>query len=111
MRFVIGRERIPLSFRGPKQAELKLEPVAVERRLSHDLRQAAFALTAHEVHLEEPELRMDVTGGEEEVVVGLRSEVRGAVLLEQDFHRLLQTGKDRKSTRLNSSHRCISYAV
>src|SRR5436189_5702121 len=35
----------------------------------------------------------------------------GGLTLALDAYRRSLAGKDRKSTRLNSSHRCISYAV
>src|SRR5437762_4830926 len=42
---------------------------------------------------------------------GLCTGIGSDVWLPPEKHRLSQTALDRKSTRLNSSHRCISYAV
>src|SRR5437762_6147389 len=44
--------------------------------------------------------------------VGERNNSRTAGFLEREENRRrIDRGQDRKSTRLNSSHRCISYAV
>ena len=72
---------------------LQLEPVGVDRLLADDLRKPSRALPPEEIHLEEPEPRVHVTRREEQVMVGLRGDVRGAVLLEQHLDGLLEAGK------------------
>jgi len=88
---VVRLQLLPLRLRRAEQAELKLESVAVHRRLADDLRQPARSLPAHEVHLEETESRMHVARGEEQVVVGLCRDVGGAVPLEHHADRLPET--------------------
>src|SRR5437763_11041147 len=45
-------------------------------------------------------------GSADELIAAARDSRADVVLLDLTMH-----GRDRKSTRLNSSHRCISYAV
>ena len=85
----------PFKLSSSKEAQLQLEPVAVERRLADHLRQPALALPAHQVHLEQPETRVHVTNGQEQVGVRLRDNMRGAVFLEHDANRLLEA-RDRE---------------
>ncbi len=80
----------PLQLSGPQKSKLELETVGVEGDLAHDLRKPARSLPPHEIHLEQAELRVHVTCGEEQVVVGLGGDVRRAVLLEHNTHRLLE---------------------
>ena len=87
---IADRQLAPLELRRPQQAELKLESVCVEGGFAEHLGKAAFALAPHEVHLEKAEARVDVAGGEEQVMVGLRDNVCGAVRLEHHSDRLLQ---------------------
>src|SRR5437764_8733028 len=39
------------------------------------------------------------------------ADAKGFALVDLTLHWVSERGPDRKSTRLNSSHRCISYAV
>jgi hypothetical protein len=87
---MVGCERVPFQLRGPQQAELQLEAVALQRGLADNLRKASLSLPAQEVHLEQPETSVHVAGGQKEVVVGLRDDVGGAVGLEGDLDRLLE---------------------
>ena len=82
-------ELAPFQLRGAQQAELQLEAVGVQGRLPDHLGQPALALPAHQVHLEEPEPRMHVSGRQEEVVVGLRHDVGCPIGFEADGHWLL----------------------
>ena len=91
--WIRGRQLRPLELGGAKQPELQLEPVGVDSNLADDVGQPSGALAAHEVHLEKAELRVHVSEGEEEVVVCLRGDVRGAVWLEDHADRLLETGQ------------------
>src|SRR5207248_10230141 len=57
-------------------------------------------------------LRVTNDGGDFQVEVMLLSEVRGPATVAQTLYRETEASReDRKSTRLNSSHRTISYAV
>src|SRR5256885_11887207 len=64
----------------------------------------SLGLAAPHLHLPQPILGRDVALREEDIVRGLRVDVRDAPSVAADF-------QDRKSTRLNSSHLVISYAV
>ncbi len=92
-RTAVWRHGAEFPLRGPQQAELQLEAVAVEGRLADDLGQSTLALPAQEVHLEQPEPGVQVADGEEEVVVGVCDHVRGAVLFQRDRHRLPKAGE------------------
>src|SRR3989454_5252440 len=62
---------------------------------------------------EAPDLWRDVRAGQAEVAPGLGPELqlRGRPPLRPQLARRHLAGRDRKSTRLNSSHLVISYAV
>ena len=87
---IVRRERIPLLLRRTQQPELQLEAVVVQGGLADDLRQAAFALPPQQVHLEQPETGVHVADGQEEVVVGLRDDVRGAVAFQAYLDRMVE---------------------
>jgi hypothetical protein len=70
-----------------------LKRPAGRRCLAHDLGEAALALPAQEVHLEQPEAGVDVARGEEEVAVGLGHDVARSVTFEGDLHRLLEPAR------------------
>src|SRR5205823_12368924 len=59
---------LPLQLSGPQESKLELETVGVEGDLAHNLGKPARALPPHEIHLEQTELRVHVTGGEEQAV-------------------------------------------
>ena len=92
-RLVARGELGPLALCGAEQPELELETVAVQGGFADHLREPALALAAQQIHLEQAELGMHVTGGQEKVVVGRRDDVGGAAGLEHDVRRLLQAGQ------------------
>jgi hypothetical protein len=76
-----------------EQSELQLESVAVEGCFAHHLREAALALPAQQVHLEQAEPSVHVARGKKKVVVGLRHDVAGPVGFERHIDRPVEPGQ------------------
>src|ERR1017187_1438689 len=105
---------------------LKLLELAVRRTVVLGLLLAAPSLSAHPisiiksealVHRDAMEMKVAVMPEDFLLVYGLYANAHSCIATEdiaksaEKHRKYLLDGLDRKSTRLNSSHRCISYAV
>src|SRR5437879_6738010 len=106
----LNRERFPLGAKVLESLQCKFDELFDQARARPgDVFPKIFRVVAKEAESGDAAARALLTAGAQDLRDQAREVIEKLKLREADFF-LAKTG-DRKSTRLNSSHRCISYAV